>query len=131
MISEEMTDLGTFTIQRLATADEIAAEMDRRGAVIEQLETNLRHWREECGKLHAKIAILQADLTSWETTAKLVEQDDQASLCDILQAHEMEKKVLYEALERALSHFAVMGTDQAKRAAEEIEDVLTPSLSDC
>lgn len=46
-------------------------------------------------------------------------------LTDILQAHEMEKRVLYEALERALSHLAVIGTDQAKRGAEEIEAVLS------
>lgn len=47
-----------------------------------------------------------------------------ATLVSVLQAHEMEKRVLYEALERALSHFAVMGTDQAERAAKEIELVL-------
>jgi hypothetical protein len=45
-----------FTTTRLATPDEIAAEIDRRGAVIERLETNLRHWREECGKLHSSLA---------------------------------------------------------------------------
>lgn len=44
-----------FTTTRLATPDEIAAEMDRRGAVIERLETDLRHWREECGKLHSQL----------------------------------------------------------------------------
>lgn len=36
-----------------------------------------RHWREECGKLHAKIAKLQADLASWEITARLLEQSEQ------------------------------------------------------
>lgn len=41
-----------ITLSRAATPDEISAEMDRRGAVIERLETNLHHWREECGKLH-------------------------------------------------------------------------------
>jgi hypothetical protein len=50
-------------------------------------------------------------------------------LNNVLQAHEMEKRVLYEALERALSHLAVIGTDQAKRAAQEIEDVLDPHHS--
>jgi hypothetical protein len=49
---------------------------------------------------------------------------EQATLCNILQAHEMEKKVLYEALERALSHFAVMGGDHPARAAREIEELL-------
>lgn len=43
-----------ITVSRAATPDEISAEMDRRGAVIECLETNLRHWREECGKLHSR-----------------------------------------------------------------------------
>ena len=27
----------------------------RRSAVIEKLETDLRHWREECGKLHSQL----------------------------------------------------------------------------
>lgn len=44
-----------ITVSRAATPDEIAAELDRRGTVIEQLETNLRHWREECGKLHSQL----------------------------------------------------------------------------
>ena len=44
-----------ITVSRAATADEVAAEMDRRGAAIERLETNLRHWREECGKLHSQL----------------------------------------------------------------------------
>jgi hypothetical protein len=44
-----------FTTTRLATPDEIAAEMDRRGTVIEDLERNLRHWREECAKLHSQL----------------------------------------------------------------------------
>ncbi|MDE2471083.1 MAG: hypothetical protein KGL35_20645 [Bradyrhizobium sp.] len=103
--------MSTFTISRLATTDEIAAEMDRRGDVIERLETNVRHWRDECGKLHAQIAV-DKDITT-----------------NILQAYEMEKRVLYEALERALSHLAVIGTDQAKRAAEEIEAVLSETSS--
>ncbi len=44
-----------ITVSRAATPDEISAEMDRRGAVIEKLETDLRHWREECGKLHSQL----------------------------------------------------------------------------
>lgn len=56
--------MSVFTVQRLATPEETAAEMDRRGAVIEQLETNLRHWREECGKVHSKADNLAARLTS-------------------------------------------------------------------
>lgn len=52
--------MSVFTVQRLATPEETAAEMDRRGAVIEKLEANLRHWRDECGKLHAQIAALKA-----------------------------------------------------------------------
>jgi len=43
-----------ISVSRAATPEEIAAELDRRGAVIERLETNLRHWREECGKLHSQ-----------------------------------------------------------------------------
>ena len=61
-----------ITVSRAATPDEISAEMDRRGAAIEQLETNLRHWREECGKLHAqldaaneKLASVSADAIAW------------------------------------------------------------------
>ena len=44
-----------ITVSRAATPDEISAEMDQRGAVIEKLETDLRHWREECGKLHSQL----------------------------------------------------------------------------
>ncbi len=44
-----------ITVSRCATPDEISVEMDRRGAVIERLETDLRHWREECGKLHSRL----------------------------------------------------------------------------
>ena len=44
-----------ITVSRAATPDEISAELDRRGAVIERLETDLRHWREECGKLHSQL----------------------------------------------------------------------------
>lgn len=44
-----------ITVSRVATPEEVAAEMDRRGAVIERLETDLRHWREECGKLHSQL----------------------------------------------------------------------------
>jgi hypothetical protein len=51
-----------ITVSRAATTDEISAEMDRRGAVIERLEANVRHWREECGKLHARNAELVAAL---------------------------------------------------------------------
>ena len=43
---------------------------------------------------------------------------DVSALCE---AHQMEVRVLYEALERALSHFAVMGGEQAACAVEEIE----------
>lgn len=175
--------MSIFTVQRLATTDEIAAEMDRRGAVIERLEASLRHWRDECGKLHARIATLRERRlvpdaptpemieagaerivreyaeSDWEEAKDMAESLNpaqiweamlsaspcsvcgnqergqggyltcqcpapKADLAAILQAHEMEKKVLYEALERALSHFAVIGTDQAKCAAEEIEAVL-------
>ncbi len=48
-----------------------------------------------------------------------------AGIEEILEAHQMEVRMLYEALERALSHFAVMGTEQAKCAAEEIEIILS------
>jgi len=44
-----------ITVSPAATPDEVSAEMDRRGAVIERLETDLRHWREECGKLHSQL----------------------------------------------------------------------------
>ena len=61
-----------ITVSRAATPDEISAEVDRRGAAIEHLETNLRHWREECGKLHAqldaaneKLASASADAIAW------------------------------------------------------------------
>ena len=54
--------MSIITVSRLATPEEIAAEMDRRGEVIEKLETNLRHWREECGKLHARLEDAEAKL---------------------------------------------------------------------
>ena len=64
--------MSTFTIQRLATPDETAAEMDRRGAVIERLETNVRHWREEVGKLKSREATLV------EALRKIASPDDLA-----------------------------------------------------
>jgi hypothetical protein len=51
-----------ISVSRAATPDEIAAEMDRRGAVIDNLETNLRHWREECGKLHSQLETAEEKL---------------------------------------------------------------------
>ena len=51
-----------ITVSRASTPDEIAVEMDRRGAVIERLETNLRHWREECGKLHSQLDAVEEKL---------------------------------------------------------------------
>lgn len=51
-----------ITVSRAATPEEIAAEMDRRGAVIERLETDLRHWREECGKLHSQRDVAEEKL---------------------------------------------------------------------
>lgn len=47
--------MSVIAVTRAATPDEVSAEMDRRGAVIERLETDLRHWREECGKLHSRL----------------------------------------------------------------------------
>ncbi len=47
--------MSTLIVHRPATPDEIVAEMDRRGVVIERLEVNLRHWREECGKLQSQL----------------------------------------------------------------------------
>ncbi len=44
------------------------AEIDRR---------NLRHWRDECGKLHSQIAKLKDDLRAWEITAKRIEEAEQ------------------------------------------------------
>ena len=51
----DTANMTIITVSRAATPDEISAEMDRRGAVIERLETDLRHWREECGKLHSQL----------------------------------------------------------------------------
>ncbi len=56
--------MSIFTVQRLATPEETAAEMDRRGAVIERLETNVRHWREECGKIDAAKRAAEAKLSA-------------------------------------------------------------------
>lgn len=58
-----------ITVSRAATPDEISAEMDRRGAAIEHLETNLRHWREEYGKLHAQLDLLRAEVRHWRECA--------------------------------------------------------------
>lgn len=44
-----------ISVSRAATPEEVAAEMDRRGAVIEKLETDLRHWRGECSKLRSQL----------------------------------------------------------------------------
>lgn len=43
-------------------ANTVALAIEEVGK-IEKLETNLRHWREECGKLNAAKAVLRADLT--------------------------------------------------------------------
>lgn len=51
-----------ITVSRAATPEEIATEMDRRGAVIERLEIDLRHWREECGKLHSRLCAAEEKL---------------------------------------------------------------------
>lgn len=61
--------MSIFTVQRLATPEETAAEMDRRGAVIERLETNVRHWREECGKIDAAKRAAEAKLSALQEEA--------------------------------------------------------------
>lgn len=61
--------------QLLEAGEIIWREADR--AVREELKrhmTNVRHWREECGKLHAQLAKAKADLQAWETTAKRLEE---------------------------------------------------------
>lgn len=67
--------MSTITITRAATADEMGAEIDRRGAVIERLETDLRHWREECGKLHARIDGFSAEKFTAELMLALGESN--------------------------------------------------------
>ena len=62
-------------IQLLEAGEVLWRETDR--AVREELKrhmTNARHWREECGKLHAQLAKAKADLQSWEITAKRIEE---------------------------------------------------------
>ena len=66
--------MSIITFSRLATPEEITAEMDRRGAVIERLGTGLEHWRGECGKLHCKIKEMNERLSrvhsilkTWDT----------------------------------------------------------------
>lgn len=46
--------------------------------VIHELRRNLRHWRDECGKLHSQIERLKADLRAWEITVKRIEKADPA-----------------------------------------------------
>ena len=48
--------------------------IDQAADTIVRLQTNVRHWREECGKLHAQLAKARADLHSWEVTAKRIEE---------------------------------------------------------
>jgi hypothetical protein len=55
--------MSALTMHRAATTDEIAAEMDRRGVVIEKLETDLWQWREECGKLHSQLGRAKVELS--------------------------------------------------------------------
>lgn len=43
---------------------------------IKKHQTNVRHWREECGKLYAQLAKAKADLRAWEITAKRVAEAD-------------------------------------------------------
>lgn len=64
-----------FTVSRSATSYEISDEMDRRGAVIEKLETDLRHWREECGKLHAQLDVANEKLCLANTGGLLLLYD--------------------------------------------------------
>lgn len=54
--------MSIITVSRAARPDEISAEMDRRGAVIEKLEIDLRHWREKCGKLYSQLDLAQEKL---------------------------------------------------------------------
>lgn len=109
-ISANLADRAADVIEEYA-AKEVLADRAHKAmtAEIEKLQRNMRHWREECGKLHAQNKIAGEGLN------------------DLLEAHQMELRVLYEALERALSHFAVMGTKQAVMAAQEIEAVLRGS----
>lgn len=59
-----------------------AAQVFQLAAKVGALEVNLRHWREECGKLHAQLAKAKADLQSWETTAKRIEEAEAAQSFD-------------------------------------------------
>lgn len=47
---------------------------------IEDLQRNLRHWREECGKLHAKLAASVSPTEGRETEARLMTSKD---ACDL------------------------------------------------
>lgn len=106
-ISANLADRAADVIEEYQ-AKEVLADRAHKAmtAEIEKFQRSLRHWREECGKLHARHTVAEEHLVN------------------LVEAHQMELRVLYEALERALSHFAVMGTDQAARGATEIEAVL-------
>lgn len=73
--------------------------------------------------------IARAALTAYEDQGGRRTAEETIEM--LAQAHEMEKRVLYEALERALSHFAVMNSEQSARAASEIEAVLDRTCSVC
>ncbi len=69
-----------ISVSRAATPDEIGAELDRRGAVIERLETDLRHWREECGKLHSRLDAAEEKLRLANTGSRTLLYDIRRAL---------------------------------------------------
>jgi len=86
-----------------------------------------------------EIEKLRLDLQSWEIAAKRSDEAEAArhagrytdrerrlnhDIEALTQMHQREMRVLYKALERALSLFGVMGAEQIKRATEEIGPVL-------
>jgi len=56
----------------LAAADQI----DLLVEALAKGQKNLRHWRDEVGKLHCRIDCLKGDLKAWEITFKRIEETD-------------------------------------------------------
>ena len=100
-----------ITVSRVATPDEVAAEMDRRGAVIERLEANLEHWRGECGKLHCKIdemgerlSRVYSILKTWDTPS------------------DMDVEILARAVKDKIAQLENINADYKNRIAELLEE---------
>lgn len=93
--------------------------IDQAADAMDRLKTNVRHWREECGKLHAQVLKLKGDLEAWEITAKRLEEAQIAEFAERSTADVLYWKGQAEAANIALAKVRKVRdgyADQAKFA---------------